>query len=167
MSSFQCENCGYKNTEVQFGGQIADFGVHYELKVISPVHMNRTVVKSEHASIRIPELDLEIPAETQKGSINTLEGFLNKTVEGLQEMQEDRRKYDPATAAKIDDFIQRIQEFIEGRRFPFTFILDDPSGNSFIQNPQAPNRDVYMKAEFYPRTHQNYIDMGYNEDASR
>jgi len=82
-------------------------------------------------------------------------------------MQEERRKYDPATAAKIDEFIQRIQEFIDGRRFPFTFILDDPSGNSFIQNPQAPNKDIYMNSEFYARTHQHYIDMGYNEDASR
>jgi zinc finger protein len=47
---------------VSFGGQIADFGVKYELKVVNAVHMNRNVVKSEHATIRIPELDLEIPA---------------------------------------------------------------------------------------------------------
>jgi zinc finger protein len=132
VSSFQCELCGYRNNEVSFSGQIADFGIRYELKVISPVHMNRNVVKSEAAIIRIPELDLEIPPQTQKGTINTIEGFLNKTIEGLNDLQEDRRKYDPATAAKIDEFIQRIQEFMDGRRFPFTFILEDPSGNSFI-----------------------------------
>jgi zinc finger protein len=45
--------------------------------------MNRSVVKSECATIRIPELDLEIPPQTQKGTINTLEGFLQKTIEGL------------------------------------------------------------------------------------
>lgn len=129
--------------------------------------MNRTVVKSEHGVIKVPELDLEIPAITQKGTINTLEGFLSKTIDGLQDLQEERRKYDPATASKIDEFIQRIQEFIDGRRYPFTFILEDPSGNSFIQNPNAPNKDVYMKTEYYPRTHEMYIDMGYNEDASK
>lgn len=167
VSSFSCDHCGYKNTEVQFGGQIADFGVRYELKVISPVHLNRNVVKSEQATIRVPELDLEIPAQTQKGSVNTIEGFLSKTAEGLQDLQEERRKYDPATAAKIDEFVQRINEFVEGRRFPFTFILDDPSGNSFIQNPNAPNKDVYMRTEFYARSHADYEQMGYNEDASR
>ena len=70
--------------------------------------MNRNVVKSENAIIRIPELDLEIPPQTQKGSVNTIEGFLAKTIEGLSDLQEDRRKFDPVTAAKIDEFIQKI-----------------------------------------------------------
>jgi zinc finger protein len=86
VSSFVCEHCGYKNTEVQFGGQIADFGVRFELTVVNAVQMNRNVVKSEHATIRVLELDLEIPSQTQKGTINTLEGFLQKTVEGLQDL---------------------------------------------------------------------------------
>jgi zinc finger protein len=45
--------------------------------------------------------------------------------------------------------------------------LEDPSGNSFIQNPNAPNKDVYMKTTYYARAPQDYINMGYNEDASR
>ena len=28
-----------------------------------------------------------------------------KTIEGLEDLQDERRKYDPATAAKIDDYI--------------------------------------------------------------
>jgi len=73
--------------------------------------MNRNVVKSEHATIKIPELDLEIPAITQKGVINTVEGFLSKTIDGLNELQEERRAVDPETAAKIDSFIERIKEY--------------------------------------------------------
>jgi zinc finger protein len=86
VSSFQCENCGFRNNEVSFGGQLADFGVRYELKVINSVQMNRNVVKSENAIIRIPELDLEIPPQTQKGTVNTIEGFLQKTIEGLSDL---------------------------------------------------------------------------------
>lgn len=167
ISSFQCDHCGFRNNEASFGGQLADFGVRYELKVVNAVNMNRNVVKSENAIIRIPELDLEIPPETQKGSVSTIEGFLSKTIEGLSDLQEDRRKFDPVTAAKIDEFIQKIQEFIDGRRFPFTFIMEDPSGNSFVHNPNAPNKDVYMKTEFFPRTTDDYVAMGYNEDASQ
>jgi zinc finger protein len=53
--------------------------------------MNRSVVKSENATIRIPELDLEIPPETQKGTINTIEGYIMKTIEALSDLQEERR----------------------------------------------------------------------------
>lgn len=126
--------------------------------------MNRSVVKSEYATIRIPELDLEIPPQTQKGTINTVEGFINKTIEGLSELQEERRKYDPATADKIDEFIAKLRKYQNGEVLPFTFIVDDPSGNSFIQNPNAPNKDVYCKQTLYPRSAQDYISMGYNAD---
>ena len=71
---------------MQFGGKIADFGIKYELKVVNQLNMNRSVVKSENATIRIPELDLEIPPETQKGTINTLEGYIAKTIEALQDL---------------------------------------------------------------------------------
>jgi len=86
LSSFLCEECGNKNTEVQFGGKLGDTGVKYELKVVDEDGMNRSIVKSEFATIRIPELELEIPAQTQKGSIKTVEGFLLTTIEGLGEM---------------------------------------------------------------------------------
>jgi zinc finger protein len=98
LSSFACSECGHKNTEVQFGGKLADFGIKYELKVVSAIHMNRQVVKSEFATIRIPELDLEIPPQTQKGSINTIEGFIQKTIEGLSEAQDQRREIAPEVA---------------------------------------------------------------------
>jgi zinc finger protein len=53
-----------KNTEVQFGGKIGDFGVKFELIVKEKNDFNRSVVKSEYATIKIPELDLEIPPIT-------------------------------------------------------------------------------------------------------
>ena len=53
---------------------------------------------------------------------------------------------------------------MEGKKYPFTVILDDPSGNSFIQNPNAPNKDNYCTIENYPRSAQDYITMGYNPD---
>lgn len=67
---------------------MADKGVKYEFKVTSETAINRSVVKSEFATIRIPELDFEIPPQTQKGSINTIEGFFAKSIEGISELQE-------------------------------------------------------------------------------
>ncbi len=52
----------------------------------------------------------------------------------------------------------------EGRDFPFTFEVNDPSGNSFVQNPNAPNPDVGCIYEQYLRTLEDYQAMGYNVD---
>jgi zinc finger protein len=46
-------------------------------------YLNRSCVKSEFATIKIPELEFEIPPQTQKGSINTVEGFMTNAIDGL------------------------------------------------------------------------------------
>ena len=51
-------------------------GVRYEIKVKPGEDLNRQVVKGEFATISIPKLELEIPKESQPGSINTIEGML-------------------------------------------------------------------------------------------
>ena len=47
---------------------------------------------------------------------------------------------------------------------PFTFILEDPSGNSYIQNPAAPTPDQYCKKTQFVRTAEEYKAMGYPVD---
>jgi zinc finger protein len=164
LSSFCCDRCGFKNTEVQFGGKLSDTGVRYNFKVTDATAMNRSIVKSEFATVRIPELDFEIPPQTQKGSINTVEGFLLKSIEGISDLQEQRRKFDPVTAAKIDEFIAKLNSYMNGEVFPFTFEVVDPSGNSFIQNPNAPNADENLHTHKFIRTTEDYVIMGYNVD---
>lgn len=65
--SFECEHCGYRNNEIQSGGRIEEKGVRMTLKVCTEEDLNRTFVKSDFTSVKIPELDFEIPATSQKG----------------------------------------------------------------------------------------------------
>ena len=60
-----------------------------------------------------------------------------------------------------------MEEFADGRHYPFHLIIEDPSGNSFVQNPNAPNKDNLLKTEYFPRTVDFYETMGYNPDASK
>ena len=76
--SFECPNCNEKNTETTFGGALEDFGIRIKVNLVNPIHLNRMVVKSEYATIGFPELGLEIPSESQRGTINTIEGILRK-----------------------------------------------------------------------------------------
>ena len=41
---------------------------------------------------------------------------------------------DPETAEKIDQFIQKLKN-LQKLETEFTVLIDDPSGNSFVENP--------------------------------
>ena len=46
---------------------------------------------------------------------------------------------------------------------PFTFILDDPLGNSYLQNLYAPDPDPNMTVELYERTEEQNESLGLND----
>ena len=55
-----------------------------QLKAGDAEGRSRQVVKSDSATIRVPELDFEIPAATQKGTISTVEGLLSDAASNLR-----------------------------------------------------------------------------------
>lgn len=65
--SFTCDHCGYQNNELQSGAPIAELGVKYILTVETVDDLNRQVVKSDYASVQIPDIDFEIPSKSQNG----------------------------------------------------------------------------------------------------
>ena len=52
--------------------------------------------------------------------------------------QEDRIETAPDVHAQVEAFIARLRGLLEPANMPFTLLLDDPSGNSFLENPFAP-----------------------------
>ncbi|NXL76207.1 ZPR1 protein, partial [Leptocoma aspasia] len=165
VSSFSCPSCSWSNTEIQAAGRIQEQGVRYSLAVTSRQDMNREVVKTDCASARIPELDFEIPAFSQKGVLTTIEGIIDRAVAGLEQDQPARRATDKEVARKIDEFIGKLRQLKEVNS-PFTFILDDPSGNSFVENPQAPQRDEALVVTHYRRSPQQCALLGLEGDAN-
>uniref|UniRef100_A0A8C8J0P7 Zinc finger protein 259 n=1 Tax=Oncorhynchus tshawytscha TaxID=74940 RepID=A0A8C8J0P7_ONCTS len=157
ISSFTCPNCSWSNTEIQSAGRIQDQGIAYTLKVKSKQDMNREVVKADSATTRIPELDFEIPPYTQKGSLSTIEGLIDRAVAGLEQDQQLRNATAPEVAVKIDEFIDKLKKLKEG---VFTLVIDDPSGNSFVENPFAPQKDEALSVSHYKRTPQQDAQLG-------
>ncbi|CAI9108223.1 OLC1v1007777C1 [Oldenlandia corymbosa var. corymbosa] len=128
--------------------------------------LNRQVVKSETATIKIPDLDFEIPPEAQRGSLSTVEGILTRAADELGALQEERKKVDPQTADAIDQFLIKLRSCASGDS-SFTFVLDDPSGNSFIENPFAPSPDPSLSIKFYERTPEQQASLGYLADPAQ
>jgi len=163
VSSFSCSNCSWSNTEIQSAGRIQEQGVCYTLKVKTKQDLNREVVKADSATTRIPELDFEIPPFTQKGSLSTIEGLLDRAVAGLDQDQAVRRAADPEVAEKIDEFIQKLRKLKEVEN-EFTLVIEDPSGNSFVENPLAPQKDEALVVSSFKRTAQQEMQLGLRAD---
>lgn len=163
ISSFSCSHCHWTNTEIQSAGAIQEQGVCYTLRVKTKKDLDREVVKADCATTRIPELDFEIPAFTQKGALSTIEGLLDRAVAGLEQDQPVRRAADPQVAEKIDEFIQKLSK-LKAVESEFTVVIEDPSGNSFVENPVAPQKDEGLTVSRFNRTVQQDISLGLRAD---
>ena len=83
IASFLCPECGERNNDVTFGGEIQPQGVVYTLTITNKDDLDRQIIKADSASVRIEELSFEIPPNTQKGGINTIEGVLKRASQNL------------------------------------------------------------------------------------
>ena len=81
--AFRCLKCGARASWIE-QSEVGDEGVEYTLTIDSMDDLKRQVVKSKWAPVQFPELQLEIPAETQPGSFNTVEGLLVHTIDALK-----------------------------------------------------------------------------------
>ena len=82
LMSFECPHCHFKNSEIQPASEIQEKGSKYMLKIENAEDFNRQVVKSDSASCKFVELDIEIPQ--QRGQLITAEGLLTEMIDNLK-----------------------------------------------------------------------------------
>jgi zinc finger protein len=135
--AFQCEHCGYRNTDIKTGGDIPAKGLRYTLKVTgdNPDDMKRGLLKSASSRIFIPELELEVVEGSLGGFYSTTEGLLQKLSTQLSESNPfavgDSDHYSTNKHGKMGEIVRKLDEFRLGKH-PFTLILEDPMAGSFI-----------------------------------
>jgi len=64
---------------------------------------------------------------------------------------------------KLYDFITRVESF-KNLSQTFHFEIDDPTGNSFIENPNAPYRDEQLTIKKYRRTSEQNSVLGITDE---
>ncbi|KAL0234328.1 hypothetical protein PCE1_001364 [Barthelona sp. PCE] len=163
LSSFKCPHCNFRDSSLINASTIAPNGCEFTLRVAENAELNRRVVKSEFTSVSVPELGLDIPAnEHSKGELTTVEGVIMRVGEGIRQDLPYYLVNDPDTAAKFSQFLSRLDALIhqEGEFEPFTFIIKDPSGNSFVESTYAPHPDPYLFVEHHARTEEETIKLG-------
>ena len=159
-----CDVCGAKTNEVKAGGGIEAKGKKIQLKVTDPTDMTRDVLKSETCSIIIPELEFEMGGHAIGSRFTTIEGLMNNVMENILQNSfwGGGDGLAPDIAEKLDKFKEKFAAFLEVKE-NFTLVLDDPAGNSYLQNFYAPEEDPEMTIEDYERTFEQNDELGLND----
>lgn len=159
--SFSCDECNFKNNEIQSAGQIQQRGARYTFKVESEEDFQRQVVKTDYSVFKVEDIDLEIPAG--RGQLTNIEGLLSSVKADLFQHQDARIQQMPEIAAKVGEVIQALDDMLNGKRYPFTISADDISGNSFIE-PAPRDPPGKWKRSDYDRTPQQNGVLGLGDD---
>jgi zinc finger protein len=165
IMSAVCDACGYKSNEVKAAGDTGKHGTKISLTVSDADDLSRDVLKSESASLSIPEIELSMEHGTLGGKFTTIEGLLLNVYDELMDKTPfahgDASTTNPQYG-RFKAFMQSLQECLELKR-PFTVVIDDPMSNSYIQNLCAPDPDPALTTETYERSWEQNEFLGLND----
>ncbi|XP_050530451.1 zinc finger protein ZPR1 [Daktulosphaira vitifoliae] len=166
ISSFECPHCDYKNNQLDPAIEIKPQGVHLNLNIEQKVDLDRYVITTDYTCIRIPELDFEIPPQSQRAQVTTVEGIIDKIVENLSLSKEQLMETHAELSSKINVVIDSINN-IKTLNKPTLMIFEDATGNIFISNPIAPQADPRMHSNFFIRSKDQNIMIGLSTEDSQ
>ncbi|KAL2260770.1 hypothetical protein VTK26DRAFT_5124 [Humicola hyalothermophila] len=153
IMSFSCDKCGFSNNEIQPAGTFQLKGAYYELRLTAMEDFERQVVKSDTATVKFIELDVEVPPG--RGQLTNVEGLLTRVLDDLEFGQDKRKEEAPEVYAKIEQVIAKGRKMLAGESFPFRVGIDDPAGNSFIAPDPRDGVGKWEKHEFLRTPEQN------------
>ncbi|CAA3019089.1 zinc finger ZPR1 [Olea europaea subsp. europaea] len=160
-----CDACGYRNSEVKPGGRIPLKGKKIKVHVKNIKDLNRDVIKSDTASIKIPEIDLELVSGTLGGLVTTVEGLISKISESLERVHGFTfgDSLDDTRRRKWKEFRTRLDK-LKSLDEPWTLIIDDALANSFV-SPVADDikDDNQLTLEEYERSWEQNEELGLND----
>ena len=85
---------------------------------------------------------------------------MRNAAKNLSIFQPQRMAEQPEVGTKVAEIIVSLTKMASGLILPFRVIVDDPAGNSFIQNPFAPKADPNLKTYYYTRTSVQDMSLG-------
>jgi zinc finger protein len=153
LMSFHCDHCGFQNNEIQAANEVQAKGARYELRLFDTADFERQVIKSDTATVKFIELDVEVPPG--RGQLTNVEGLLSTIVDDLESNQGARREQQPEVADKVQEIIDKGRAMLAGAGFPFRVAIDDPAGNSFIAPDPRDGVGKWEKREYLRNSEQN------------
>ena len=174
VSAILCLDCNYRSSDIKTGGEIPEKGKRIHLTVRDPIDLTRDILKSETCCLKIPKCNVEVVPGTMGGRFTTVEGLLTQIRDDLRGTifeDEDKELKGGDSMAKEkrlswEEFFKTLEDAIQGR-FDYEMILEDPLGNSYMQNLNAPEPDEKLREEEYVRSEEENEDLGISDMRTR
>ena len=178
IMAFNCSFCGFRNNEVKGGGAVPAVGTEVKLFVTNQDDLKRDILKSDSCMVQVPELELELACGSLGGVYSTVEGLMNKIYTNLRDnnpfaIGDSSELHHSADSTiltrkqKFAIFLSKLESFSKGEIIPFTLILRDPLGNSFISAPLGsflpPEMDTNLTMMDFERSWDENEEFGLND----
>lgn len=127
-----CSNCGFRHNDVIMVDQREP--VRIKFTASGEEDLKVRVIRSSHASIRIPEIGVSIdPVTSGESFVSNVEGVLLRVINIMSQLLRD------SEGEKREDLLERLKKIGRMRNGleKFTIIIEDPSGNSAIVSERA------------------------------
>ncbi len=131
LSSGRCEVCGYRWSDVRLAEPRGPRKIIY--RVERPGDENTVIIRASTATIRIPELGVEIiPGPASRGYITTIEGLILDILEKTEFLCSE-------PDAPLEECKKKIELLKKARdgKIKYTVIMEDPEGVSAILSEKA------------------------------
>lgn len=126
--SMDCSNCKYHKSDVEAAERKDPVKITFTVE--NQKDLNVRVVKSSEATIKIPQMRMDVrPGPASNGEITNIEGVLNKFEKIIEDEKEDAE--DDAVKKHAKNLLKKLRK-VKWGDIPLNIVIEDPSGNSAI-----------------------------------
>jgi zinc finger protein len=155
QTTLLCPACGYRHGDLLLTRRGEP--VRFTLRAVRPEHRSARVARSSSGTVRIPELGASLePGPRADAFVSNVEGVLRKfldVVQGQEAVADTARD-----RKRLRGVHARIQRLIDGVE-PFTFILEDPTGNSLLVHEDAVRETLSREEAARLKTSEAVLDL--------
>ena len=125
--SMQCEECGYRKSDVESAEQKEP--CRYTLEISQEEDLNARVVKSSEGTVKIPHIMTIESGPESEGYITNIEGLLTRVKKVLESSYEAEEEDDNKN--KLKNMIKKLSKVLACHE-SIKITIEDPTGNSAI-----------------------------------
>ena len=140
--SMYCPNCKFHESDVETEKQNPP--AEYSIEVQGEEDLKIRVIKSSHATVKLPQIVEITPGPVSNGYVTNVEGIINR----VKDMFGSQKEIEDNSSKKKEylKLIKKLNRVLWGKE-KLRIIISDPTGNSAIVSDKAKVKKLKVKKD--------------------